>query len=484
MQKKVFITKVFEMSLAMFFLNISTVCYSILMSKKAGAEGIGMFHLVMSVYSVLQVAAISGIGLTVTRLISDMPLSAARSCADDIVIKCIKVSFVPASLASFCLFFFSDLISEKILFDKRCSLCLKILSPTLLCAALSSVINGYFTAFGKIKSISFGKILADGTVWLVTLCLLNKFPKSQTYIPVVIGFASGIFVQSLGDFAIWRKSYTSLYCHGGTDYKSIIRLCTPLALGSYLRTGLTGAENILIPAMLGIFGAVNPVAVYGTVKGMTMPVMMFPMVFTAAFTSLIVPEIARRRSQGYKNGIRYISALSVQYILRFGIFISAVFLKWHQDITGCFFGEKDAGLYLKLLSILPVFMFMDSVVDSILKGMDKQVTGLKINIADSFCRVVFVSLMIPRFGIIAYIVIMYISEIINLFFSYLTLKRATNLRFPFKRGIVVPVLAVIFGEILLYLVPSMGLWGNILFFAFCYLVFLGLTEKILNGCCN
>lgn len=478
MQKKIFISKVFQMSFAMFFLNISNVCYSIFMSKKAGAEGIGMFHLVMSVYSLLQVIAISGIGLTATRLLSDMPLSMARSCADGIVVKCIRVCLVPAVLAGTCLFLFSDIISEKILFDNRCSLCLKILSPTLICVATSSVINGYFTAFGMIRSLSFGRLLSDGAVWIVTLYLLNKFPKSQTYIPVVIGFSSGLVVQTMSDYTIWRKSRTNLYCHSSTDYKSIIRLCTPIALGSYLRTGLTGAENVLIPAMLSIFGTINPVASYGIIKGMTMPILMFPMVFISAFTSLIVPEIARRRSQGYKNGIRYISSLSVQYILRFAIFISAVFLKWNYGIVHTFFDESDASLYLKLLSFLPIFLFLDSVVDSLLKGMDEQVATLKINVADSFCRVILTAVLIPRFGMVSYIVIMYMSEIVNLFFSYLKLKKVTDLSFPFKNGILTPLVSAFVGEVLLRFAPPLGIWGDICFFACLYIVLLSFISKI------
>ena len=73
MQKKAFVSKVFQMSSVMLIMNISNICYSIFVSKRAGAAGIGMFHLVMSIYSLAVTISVSGIGLTSTRLISDMP---------------------------------------------------------------------------------------------------------------------------------------------------------------------------------------------------------------------------------------------------------------------------------------------------------------------------------------------------------------------------------------------------------------------------
>lgn len=469
MKKKVFISKVFQMSFAMLFLNISNICYNIFISKKAGAAGIGMFHLVMSIYSLAVTISVSGIGLTATRLISDMPSPLARSCADNIVVKCMKVCLVPAGIASVVLFCASDYIAARLLYNPQCSICLKILSPSLIFTAISSVINGYFTAFGRIKSMAFGRIVSDAGVWTGTLLLLGTFSGNRTYMAVVISFSLGIILQSICDITIWRKSQSSLYCNGGADYKSILGLCAPLAVGSYLRCGLTSAENILIPAMLTAHGVANSVASYGIIKGMTLPILMFPAVFTGAFTSLIVPEVARRRSLGYKNGIKYISSLSIEYMLKFAFFVSAVYIRWHTQISQRFFSESDVSRYLHMLSILPVFLFFDSIVDSVLKGMDEQVASLKINIVDSFCRVLCIVVFVPRLGMAAYIGIMYLSEIINLLFSYVKLKKISNLSFPLKKGVIVPLVALALSTIAAKPMPQLGLWGDICLFAAFYI---------------
>ena len=99
-------------------LNISNIFYNMYVSKMAGAEGIGTYHLVMSIFSLAVTFSISGIGLTATRLISDMPSSLAVKCADSVVIKCIKLIFIPSSVAFFVLYFGADVISKKFLYVK------------------------------------------------------------------------------------------------------------------------------------------------------------------------------------------------------------------------------------------------------------------------------------------------------------------------------------------------------------------------------
>lgn len=478
MQKKTFVSKVFRMSSVMLFLNISTIVYSIFVSKRAGPSGIGIFHLIMSVYSLAVTLSVSGIGLTATRLIADMPLSLSRRCADSVVTKCIKLICIPAVIATSILFFCSDFIAKEFVKIPECSGSFKYLSVTLLFTAFSSVINGYFTAFGRVGSISFGKAMSETTIWLSTVFLLKYFPHHKTYMAVVIALCIGTITESLCCIYLWRRSVNHLYCQNGTDYSSIVRLCAPIAVGSYLRMGLTGAENILIPSMLRIFGSKNPVGDYGIIKGMTLPILMFPAVFTGAFTSLIVPEIASRRARNLKNGIKYISSLSVEYILKFAFPVSVIFFKWHNFLGETFFGQRDAGKYLGCFFVFPLFYFLDSVVDSVLKGMDEQVASLKINIIDSICRVFCTIVFIPKLGMTAYIGIMYLSEFINLYFSYRKLKKVSGLMFPFKCGVIVPLFSVLISLLVITNINFGYAWADMCIFVSLYIALMNFAKKI------
>lgn len=479
MRKKAFVSKVFQMSTVMLFLNISNIFYNMYVSKRAGAEGIGTFHLVMSVFSLAVTVSVSGIGLTATRLVADMPSSLKNKCAGSVSSKCLKLVCIPAGLCTVFVFLSAEFLATKFLKNPQCAICLKILSATLLPMGFSAVITGYFTAFGRVGAISCAKAVSEAVTWLSTLILLRVYPNSKTYMAVVISLSMGIFSECLCLVILRRRTLNFLYCKNGADYKSIIKLCAPIAIGSYLRTGLSSAENLLIPSMLAIFGVANPVAQYGIIKGMTMPLLLFPFVFVGAFSSLIVPEIASRRIMEYKNGIRHISSLSVEYILKFGFFISAIFFKWHSFLGIKFFGEPDVGKYLGFLFIFPVLYFCDSVVDSVLKGMDQQVATLRINVIDSLCRVGCTLVFIPVFGMVAYIGILYLSELINLVFSYKKLKKVSQMRFPVKKGIVVPISSAFVAVAVTGLLNFLNPWAGMCAMGAVYLLGIEIFNKIL-----
>ena len=133
-----------------------------------------------------------------------------------------------------------------------------------------------------------------------------------------------------------------------------------------------------------------------------------------------------------------------------------------------FFESSDAGKYLTYLSFLPMFMYIDTVTDAILKGLNKQLYALKINIADSFMRIMLIFMLVPRLGIEGYILIMYISEIINFAASYFKLKKMTNLKISLSYSIIYPIVCSIICVWILKLIPTNNVFAEILIFAAMY----------------
>ena len=202
----------------------------------------------------------------------------------------------------------------------------------------------------------------------------------------------------------------------------------PIALGSYLRSALVSAENVLIPGRLALSGVDSALARYGVIKGMSMPLMYFPAVFISAFASMLVTELADRNASGKTNGIKYISKKACEYSLYFGCMTAAVLFVWGGGIAEIFYPGSDVGRYLMYLSFLVIPMYLDSVVDSMLKGLNQQMSSLRYNIIDSVLRIALIWFVIPRFGVAAYIGILYVSEIFNLTLSISRLARVSHMR--------------------------------------------------------
>lgn len=469
MQKKLFFSKVLQMSATMILFNISSICYGIFISSGSGADAIGIFHLIMSVHSFAVCISISGMSITATRLISDMPHGKSVLQCDDIIKKCMRIALITSSVASAIMFCFADGISIKILKKPECGFCLKLLAPTLICTAMSAVMNGYFTAYAKIGSIFAGKLTGEAVGWCCTIMMFKSFDKDKLYVAVVIATALSAISEGIVNIICYKISrFRSVKQKSDCSYRQILSVATPLALGSYLKTGLVSCENLLVPICLSYTLAGEALGQYGTLKGMSIQILTFPYVFIGAFTSLIIPEIAGRYSIGHKKSIKYISELSIDSIIKLAVFVWTVFMFAGSRICTIFFESSDAGKYLTYLSFLPMFMYIDTVTDAILKGLNKQLYALKINIADSFMRIMLIFMLVPRLGIEGYILIMYISEIINFAASYFKLKKMTNLKISLSYSIIYPIMCSIICIWLLKLIPTNNVFAEILIFGAMY----------------
>ena len=57
--------------------------------------------------------------------------------------------------------------------------------------------------------------------------------------------------------------------------------------------------------------------------------------------------------------------------------------------------------------------YVDSIVDGMLKGLDQQAYSFRYNFIDSIMRVILIAVLLPLFGVKAYIFILFLSEIFN-----------------------------------------------------------------------
>ncbi len=461
------------MTFAMIGFNISGLLYNVFISNTLGAETIGLFHLVGSVYSIGISLCVSGMSLTSTRLLSDMPRQKGLMYSDSILFKCLVISLVTSLVATLLLYGFSDLIATSILDRGEASRYLKTLSLCLVAVSVSSVLGGYFTAFGKVGAICTGRLLSEVANWGATLFFLKTVRKGDECMAIVRATMLSAFVQCFCDLLFWRASGRGqMKQKSSVSYGQVMRLCAPLALGSYLRTGLSSAENLLIPKRLSRLST-DALSKYGVLKGMTMPVLFFPSVLTSAFISLLVPEVARRFSQNHKNSVEYVSKLSLWHIIKFGFCVSAIFFIWSDEICQEIFNRSDAGEYLHFLALLPLFMYVDSVTDAVLKGANEQVFSLKVNTIDAIARVFLVFFCVPVFGIRAYVAILYVSEIFNLALSFMRLKKITALRFSFCRAVMSALFSVGCAYLIICLLKPQSLIVQILTFIGAY---VGISE--------
>ena len=159
--------------------------------------------------------------------------------------------------------------------------------------------------------------------------------------------------------------------------------------------------------------ASNSLISYGIVNGMAMPVIMFPVVLVTSFSGLLVPEFSRYYVQKNYKKIRSVSFLILGGTLIFSVFISFFIFVFSNNLAKIIYNNLEIAKYLRILSPLIVIMYLDIVIDGILKGLDAQVGVMAINIFDCIISISFIYFLVPILGFSGYIISIFISEIID-----------------------------------------------------------------------
>lgn len=132
---------------------------------------------------------------------------------------------------------------------------------------------------------------------------------------------------------------------------------------------------------------------------------------------LLIPEFSYANARSEKKKINYMLNIVLKYTFIFSFAILIIFLCFSKNISNAFFNEPELAKYILILSPLVIFMYLDSVVDSILKGLDKQTQVMQINILDLLTSIFLICFFLPISGKNGYLIILYISEIFNFLLS-------------------------------------------------------------------
>jgi len=418
----------------MLIIRIIGMASNIYISSRAGATSMGIYHMIFSVFTFGITFAASGTGFAVTRLASE-----GKYSDGNIIRKCLAISAL-MSASGFCFFFFGASFAGKSLIKNPDTIpAVRILSFALPCMGASSVYRGYFIAKRRAGIMTLSSIAEETVCIAVTVVLLNSGILSKSYMCLVYGCLLSNFVAFVFDTIACRicikRDYSGIK---PVKFKDIFAICVPIALGSYLRTGLVAAENLMIPMQFQKYGIANAVGEYGIIKAMAMPILMFPTVFIQAFSSMLVPEISEMNALSRPNGIRHVTTLAINTATMFAFFIAMMLFKHHDIISSSFFEEPGVSLYLGMLSLLAIPMYLDTVADSILKGLNLQNASLVYNITDSVLRLASIILIMPRIGPVFYIAMLYISEIFNLSLSLGKVSKTAGLKVDFVSLVIIP----------------------------------------------
>lgn len=488
---KRFIYNALLMTAVSFLLRFAGTLFNIYLVNQIGSEGIGLFQLASSIYFLGITLATSGITVAVTRVVAEQSILLNPSGVSGAVKRCIFMSFLLSLIAGVLLFSFAEWFGYNLLRDERVISSLKIFSVGIPFLAVASIIRGYFIGINESGKAAAGDLVEQASAIAVTIPLLSVMVSkgleaacvglvvgSVASEVVACGFTIFLYIKQRG-----RAGNTKLEpqkCIGLT--KRVMSIATPIAASGYLRAALISMENLLIPAGLMRYGLDNSQALsqYGMVKGMVMPLLFFPTAVLGAFAGLLVPEVSRAAAIGARARIIYITNKCIQVTLLFAFFVFGIFICFSNELGQLFYKSDEVGRLLLILSPLIPLLYLDQIVDSILKGLNQQVAAMQYNTVDSLMRILLLYLLLPHFGIYGYIVMFFAGTIFNASMSIRRLLLVGGVKFHWVKWTLLPLLAGGVSCIISKLSLNCPFWIQLIAAGFLYILslyLLGCVKK-------
>lgn len=449
MKKTIFIKNAAILTASSLLLRFIGIIFKVWLAGKIGSEGIGLYQLTFSVYVLASTFATSGISTAVTRMVANEISLGSQKGVKRILKKSIFLSLIIAFITVAVLFFGAEFIAGTLLGDIRATASIKILSFSLPFMAVSSVIKGYFFARRKASPGAVSQLLEQAVrigIILVYIKLFKGRGLAFTCAAVLLG---DTVAEGFALFVLWLmyiKDAKRLETLKRAPYntavtRNIIRIALPITSGRYLNSFLRTVENILVPKTLSQFGGSSSKALsqFGMIKGMAIPLLFFPSTLLNALSTLLITEISESITLGRRGLVKYGTARILQLTALVSFIFSAIFFVGGRELGILFYKDSDIGILLRLLAPLVPLMYLDSISDGILKGLDQQNYTFITSVTDSSIRIVLILLILKTKGLLGFIVIMYFSNIYTCFLHVGHLMKISGARIKFIKQIFMPL---------------------------------------------
>lgn len=425
--------------------------FRIYTSRVVGAEGMGVYQLILSVHMLLAAFAGSGISTAVTRLCTDALAHARHRTVRRILRRSLWLSAGIGILLGVGLFAVAVPVGTGLLRDARTVAALRVMGLCFPFLGVTACLRGYFLARRRVAASAGSQLLEQAVRMGLVILLLSRIDPGRidrSCCVLMLGDTAAECVSCLWLWLRCRRDVRSLTLSADEPPLPILRpllsIALPITAGRYLSTGLRTVENLLVPGCLTAFGGSREQALssFGALKGMALPLLFFPSSFLGAFSTLLLPEISEAHALGQSGRVRYAVRRTLRLTLLSSLLIAGIFTVYAPELGQWIYGSAEVGRYLRVLGPLMPLMYTESVVDGILKGLNQQNRSLAYSAADSASRILLILVLVPRQGMTGFLAVMVFSNLLTCSLSVHRLLTVTGVRFDWLRWLLLPLPAV------------------------------------------
>lgn len=455
LKKLTYIQGAFILTMTNLITGSLSFIYRVFLTRAIGSEGIGVYQLVLPLYTLCITLVSGGITTAVSKLIAEQtPNRNYRNMYKILRICGVTMGIWSLVLCSF-IFFNSEYLAKHVLKDYRTFFSIMVFTPAVFFISISAVLKGYFYGIQYVNPPAFidilEKLIRVGGLLLTTYFLL-PFGIEYVCAGVMAAMATGELISLALLYFSYKVKRAAVTVQTRVDstvhiMSRVLKMALPLSFSGALTTIMDMIIAILIPMQLRSAGYSNSdaLSLYGQVTGMAMPLLFFPFIIVSSLGITLVPAIASSYAAGNWTALnkKCNDSLKITSVIAFAS--TAFFIIFPWELCRIFFKYPEAGNLLFWMAFVCIFEYWQFTLFAILNGIGMQHIVLKNSILHIIISIAcsYFLIPIPSIGIYGYIIGFCASAILICLWNLVDLRCIQKIRLDYFNVLVKPFTAFI-----------------------------------------
>ncbi|AGK98103.1 stage V sporulation protein B [Clostridium pasteurianum] len=423
--------------------------FSIILSNKLGAEGLGLYSIIMPIYDLFCCVVCGGMIIAVSRKAAIFSGNKDYINVNKLIRIAIIFDLLWSVFISVLVFFNSSFVASFLIKDSRTLYSIEIICPALIFVALSSILKGYFYGISKAKIPAYIDIFEKAiricvVIGIVNILMLKTMVQTISAVYAALTFGELIsFLMLYVAYLIYRgklKTVNTRRENKGQLLFDILIVAIPLCINGFLGSILNTASTLVLPRRL-VAAGINydtALSLIGKFTGMALNITFFPMVVIMAMSTVLVPDISRNLSKKnyYALEERIREVLKISFYL--GIATMIICLCIPNNLGKLFFNRNDLGVFIVTSALCLPITYAAASTYSILSGLGKQTIILINSMLVSVEELVLLYILtaIPSINIYSFAITLFITGLTSFILNIYEIKKVCPIGFSSTNALI------------------------------------------------
>lgn len=401
----------------------------IIITRKIGTEGMGLYSLLSPTISFLTVLAIFSYPTAISKVISENSRSTKR-----LFISILPISLIINIVLIIITIFSSKYISINLLRENRLYYPLICVSLTLPFVSFSSIIKGYFWGKQNMMPYMLSNFFEQVTRIVLISLFITKFMEKNIVYAICFIIIVNIFGEIVSEIimiSFFPKSRIKIsdlkICK--SDIRSIMDVSIPSTSSKIIGSFAYFLEPIILTNMLLYMGYTKNyiISEYGIINAYALSLLLMPSFFIQNMSTSLVPELSKyyivHNYEMCKKRIKQIVYISIII----GLVSTIIIFIFSDKLLMLLYNTKEGIDYIKLFAPFIILYYVENPLTNALQAIGLSSKSMKTTIYGSFIRLFSIVIFtLLKTGMYSLVIAININLVFSTYMYYRLIKKALS----------------------------------------------------------